>query len=311
MDAFSETERNFNAIVVLGPTASGKTSLAVSLATELGGEIISVDSRQIYKGMDIGTGKDLEEYGEVPHHLIDIREAGEQYNVHQYQLDFQRVFEELEARHSLPILCGGTGLYLEAVLKKHQYTGIPVNENLRNELAMLTDEQLQKRFHESTSSYHSLADLSTRKRTIRALEMAEYLRNNVLQTVPAAQVNPLVLGINPSVEVRRKRISTRLRKRLQEGFIEEVQRLLTRGIPADKLIYYGLEYKFITEYLQGHWDLPTMIARLEVAIHQFAKRQMTFFRKLERDGVPIHWLEGEPDEIKKQAFELAKQALKR
>ncbi|MDR6195277.1 tRNA (adenosine(37)-N6)-dimethylallyltransferase MiaA [Siphonobacter sp. SORGH_AS_0500] len=282
--------------VILGPTASGKTRLAVQLAKEFNGEIISVDSRQVYRDMTIGTGKDLSEYENIPYHLIDLVDAGTAYNLAEFQRDFREKFIEIKDRQKRPVLCGGTGLYLEAVLKNHQYTTIPNDFKLRTELDTLTDEELQSRFSLLHSAFHAVADLSTRKRTIRAIEIAEYLQNNALEARPELTLNPLVMGLNPPVEIRRDRITKRLRERLENGMIEEVEALLNRGIPANRLMYYGLEYKFITEYLEGKWTYALLFERLNVAIHQYAKRQMTFFRKMERDGLTIHWLEGSPDE---------------
>ena len=285
-------------IVILGPTASGKTRLAVQLARRVHGEIISVDSRQVYRDMDIGTGKDLDEYQidsqSISYHLINIVAAGSDYNLHQYQQDFSRVLPEILALGHVPILCGGTGLYLEAVLKGHRYTAIPVNQTLRVELETKTDDELLERFRYVPSEYSNLADTSTRKRLIRAIEIATYLTENPSTdlSAPVSQPDAVVFGIDLPVDVRRQRITERLHQRLQNGLIDEVQRLLQSGIPAEKLIFYGLEYKFITQYLHGELEYATMTARLETAIHQFAKRQMTFFRKMERDGLRIHWLDG-------------------
>lgn len=285
-------------IVILGPTASGKTRLAVEVARQLNGEIVSVDSRQIYRGMDIGTGKDLDEYQidgqSVPFHLINIVDAGSEYNLYRYQQDFNRVIPQILARNRVPVLCGGTGLYLEAVLKGHRYTAVPVNESLRLELAQKTDAELLEWFQQVPSEYTGVADTSTRKRRIRAIEIATYLINHpsAVFADPVLQPDALVFGLDLPVELRRQRITNRLQQRLQQSMIEEVERLLASGVAAEKLVFYGLEYKFITQYLHSELDYATMIARLETAIHQFAKRQMTFFRKMERDGLPIHWLDG-------------------
>ncbi|GAB3932832.1 tRNA (adenosine(37)-N6)-dimethylallyltransferase MiaA [Larkinella terrae] len=286
-------------VVILGPTASGKTRLAVQVAQRLHGEIISVDSRQVYRDMDIGTGKDLDEYRvgnqSIPYHLINIVDAGAEYNLYQFQQDFNTVYHQILERGRTPILCGGTGLYLEAVLKGHQFTAIPVNDDLRAELQKHPDDELHDRFRQIPSAYTVLADTSTRKRLIRAIEIATYLTENPSVELPGPVSLPdaVIFGIDLPVEIRRQRITERLQQRLQNGMIEEVQRLLESGIPAEKLIFYGLEYKFITQYLNGNLDYPTMTARLETAIHQFAKRQMTFFRKMERDGFVIHWLDGQ------------------
>lgn len=294
-------------LVILGPTASGKTRLAVQIARKFRGEIISVDSRQVYRDMDIGTGKDLAEYEQIPYHLINIVEAGTAYNLAEFQRDFREKFTEINARQNRAVLCGGTGLYLESVLKNHQFTTIPNDFDLRSQLEKLSDEDLRNRFSKLNSAYHAVADLSTRKRTIRAIEIAEYLQYHPLETRPELELNPLVIGLNPPLEVRRNRITKRLRERLEQGMIEEVQGLLNRGIPAERLVYYGLEYKFITEYLEGKWTYELLFERLNVAIHQYAKRQMTFFRKMERDGLVIHWLEGSADENEKAARQLIKE----
>lgn len=288
-------------IVILGPTASGKTHLAVQVAQHLRGELISADSRQVYRGMDIGTGKDLAEYstsqGTVPYHLIDIVEAGDKYHVHRFQEDFRSALHKIQQRAKPAVVCGGTGLYLDAVLRDHQYTSIPVDEVLRSELEQLTDEALHKRFESTPSSYSEVADTSTRKRLIRAVEISTYLRAHpeLTPTTASTQMEYLAFGLNPPVEVRRERISTRLRQRLQHGLIEEVESLLRQGLTPEQLIYYGLEYKYLTEYLTGQLTYGHMVQRLETEIHRFAKRQMTFFRKMERDGINIQWLRWDAD----------------
>lgn len=282
-------------LVILGPTACGKTHLATHLAYQISGEIISADSRQVYRDMNIGTGKDLNEYiisnQPIPYHLIDIIEAGEAYHVHRFQQDFQQAITEISTRQKTPILCGGTGLYIEAVLKEHQFTAIPIDENIREQLAQLSDDELLTKFHATPSPYTPLADTSTRKRLIRAIEIALFLQNHSLSVTRYPPINYQIFGLNLPVEERRARITRRLHERLNNGMIEEVQGLLNRGIAPEKLIYYGLEYKFITEYLLGTLDYSSMVERLNVAIHQFAKRQMTYFRKMERDGLHIHWLD--------------------
>ncbi len=310
-------------LVILGPTASGKTRLAVQVAARLNGEIISADSRQVYRGMDIGTGKDLAEYTldnqPVPYHLIDVLDAGDDYNVHRYQQDFSRVVAEITARNRVPVVCGGTGLYLSAVLNDFQFTAIPINEPLRAELALLTDDGLRARFAQMPpSAYTPLADTSTRKRLIRAIEISEQLRSGVAAIIskqlPMSSEQPqttnrtsaryepnvgpvrttnLIFGLDLPVDIRRQRITARLHHRLQNGMIQEVEQLLAGGVRAEKLIFYGLEYKFITQFLTGQLDYNTMVARLETAIHQFAKRQMTYFRKMERDSHQIHWLDAQ------------------
>ncbi len=285
-------------LIILGPTASGKTRLAVQVAHQLGGEIISADSRQVYRGMDIGTGKDLSEYvvdGQpVPYHLIDVVDAGDDYNLHRYQQDFHRAVADIQSRGRIPVVCGGTGLYIEAVLKGHAYTAIPVNDTLRAELDTQTDPELLHHFTLHPSPYTPLADTSTRKRLIRAIEIGTYLNAHPdrVDSAKPLTYNYRIFGVDLPVEIRRQRITTRLNERLKQGMIEEVERLLQDGVPANKLVFYGLEYKFITQYLTGELDYTTMTNLLETAIHQFAKRQMTFFRKMERDGLPIQWLDG-------------------
>ena len=245
--------------------------------------------------MSIGTGKDLGEYvvnnQPIPYHLIDIVEAGDSYNVHRFQQDFQQAFSDIQGRDRTPILCGGTGLYIEAVLKEHQFTAIPIDENLRETLSHYSNEELLQKFNSTPSAYTPLADTSTRKRLIRAIEISLFLQSYPLSVICYPSINYQIFGLNLPVEERRARITRRLYERLQNGMIEEVKGLLEQGISAEKLIYYGLEYKFITEYLLGTLDYDTMVERLNVAIHQFAKRQMTFFRKMERDGMKIHWLD--------------------
>lgn len=282
-------------IVILGPTASGKTHLAAQLAHRIDGEIISADSRQVYRDMNIGSGKDLEEYivkGEkVPYHLIDIVDAGEKYNVHQFQLDAQRVLSEIEARGKHPVLCGGSGLYLNALLQGLGFTGIPTNPKLREMLEAYPHDVLLKEFAKKTTAYSSLADTSTKKRTIRAIEINNFLDANSDFPIPETQLPDFqVYGLDPSTRLRRERISQRLKERFDSGLIDEVRDLLDQGIPAQTLIYYGLEYKLITQYLAGEMILVEMKQRLETEIHRFAKRQMTFFRKMEKEGIDIRWL---------------------
>ena len=287
-------------LVVLGPTASGKTRLAVQLARCLDGEIVSADSRQVYRGMDVGTGKDLNEYSfdnqTIKHHLIDIIEAGESYNVSRYQQDCNAALLDITNQGKRPILCGGTGFYIEAILKNHQFTMVPINADLRQELAEKTDAELLRMFEQNPSEYTPLADVSTRKRRIRAIEINFFLNNPSIQhqkSVDWLPCFPVIIGLDLPVEMRRARITQRLRQRLQNGLIEEVEALLKSGVSAEQLIFYGLEYKYLTHYLQGYYNYDTLFERLNVAIHQFAKRQMTFFRKMERDGFAIHWLDAQ------------------
>lgn len=292
-----EINLSYPLIVILGPTASGKTHLAVHLAHKINGEIISADSRQVYRGMDIGTGKDLDEYivenQPIRYHLIDILEAGERYNVHRFQQDVETVLHEIKTRNHTAILCGGTGLYIEAVLKNHSFTAIPVNLSLREALEQKSTDELNHIFLNTPSVYSVLADTSTRKRLIRAIEIGYFLQQNpnFLPQSSTQRANIPIFGLTLPPEERRTRITQRLHQRLQKGMIEEVAQLLAKGISPDALIYYGLEYKFITQYLIGQLDYKNMATQLNVAIHQFAKRQMTFFRKMERDGLHIHWLD--------------------
>jgi tRNA dimethylallyltransferase len=283
-------------IVILGPTASGKTHLATHLAHKIQGEIISADSRQVYRGMNIGTGKDLEEYcidnQPIPYHLIDILDAGEQYHIHQFQQDFQKVFDDILSRSKPSILCGGSGMYLEAVLKGFEFTSIPINEIFREELLQNSTEDLLKIFQNIPSNYTEKADISTRKRLVRAIEINQFLSQNPHHKIPNIEIpNSIIFGLNPETEIRRISITKRLHERMQNGMIDEVKALINSGISPDKLIFYGLEYKFITQYLLGELDYETMVERLNIAIHQFAKRQMTYFRKMEREGLKINWLE--------------------
>ena len=286
---------NLPLIVILGPTASGKTHLATDLAHQIQGEIISADSRQVYRNMNIGTGKDLDEYRidnqAIPYHLIDILDAGEQYHIHQFQQDFQKVFSDISSQNKTTILCGGSGMYLEAVLRGYEFTSIPINENFRHDLLQNSTEELLEEFHKNPSEYTQKADISTRKRLIRAIEINHFLIQNPDFKIPKPIIpNSIIFGLNPDKELRRISITKRLHERLQNGMIEEVKTLIDRGISPDKLIFYGLEYKFITQYLTGQLNYETMVERLNVAIHQFAKRQMTYFRKMERDGLKINWL---------------------
>lgn len=282
-------------ITILGPTASGKTPVAAQLAAEIGGEIISADSRQVYRRMDIGTGKDLADYGEVPYHLIDICEPGTKYNLFQYQQDFFDVYQDIQSRGAVPILCGGTGLYIEAVLKGYKLSPVPQNPELRNSLEGKTLEELTKMLVElkaqNGSNMHNKTDVDSCQRAIRAIEIETY---NLEHPVPLRELPPvdsILIGIDIDRELRRQKITRRLKARLDEGMIDEVKRLLDEGIPADDLIYYGLEYKFVTEYLIGKCTYDEMFTRLEIAIHQFAKRQMTWFRGMERRGFKINWID--------------------
>ena len=292
-------------ITILGPTASGKTPVAARLAAEIGGEIISADSRQVYRRMDIGTGKDLVDYvvrnqesgvsRQISYHLIDIREPGTKYNLFEYQQDFFDAYEAIQSRGAIPILCGGTGLYIEAVLKGYHLSPVPQNQALRDSLEgkslaeltqMLTDLKAK-----TGSNMHNTTDVDSCQRAIRAIEIETY---NIEHPTPRRELPPvdsIIIGIDIDRELRREKITRRLKARLEEGMVEEVKALLDEGIPADDLIYYGLEYKFVTEYLTGKITYDEMFTRLEIAIHQFAKRQMTWFRGMERRGFKIHWID--------------------
>ncbi|MDR0988672.1 MAG: tRNA (adenosine(37)-N6)-dimethylallyltransferase MiaA [Prevotellaceae bacterium] len=291
-------------ITLLGPTASGKTRLAVALAQRLDAEIISADSRQVYRGMDLGTGKDLADYTvggqSIPVHLVDILPAGSKYNLFAYQRDFLAAYEEIRRRGKQPILCGGSGLYLEAVLSGYRLLPVPENAELRERLKGQSLEALT-RLLSGYKVLHNHTDTDTPQRAIRAIEIEEYYRQ-----LPAGQERPfpaidsLVFGLECEREQRRRLISERLRQRLDEGMVDEVRRLLDEGISPDDLLYYGLEYKYLTLYLLGRLSYEEMFARLETAIHRFAKRQMTWFRGMERRGVAIHWIDaalGEPEKI--------------
>lgn len=282
-------------ITILGPTASGKTSLAAHLAAKTGSaEIISADSRQVYKGMDIGTGKDLADYEidgkQIPYHLIDIVDAGEKYNLFQYQQDFWCTYYNIIDRGNLPILCGGTGMYIESVLKSYKMVPVPENETLRKQLSDYSLEQLTNILKEY-KTLHNTTDVDTPKRAIRAIEIQQYYRQNKILEREFPQVKSLTIGVNIDRELRRKKITERLHKRLEEeNMVQEVQNLLETVAPED-LIYYGLEYKYLTLYCIGQLSYNEMVRQLEIAIHQFAKRQMTWFRGMERRGIQINWID--------------------
>lgn len=282
-------------ITILGPTASGKTTLAVALAAHLDTEIISADSRQIYRSMDIGTGKDLAEYSyegkQIPYHLIDICPPGYKYNLFEYIRDYHQAYDDIVARGKTPILCGGTGLYIEAVLKGYALPPVPENPELRQSLADKTLPELEA-ILQSYKTLHNQTDTDTCKRAIRAIEIAEYYsRQKPEMLEPHPVENALVVGVNIDRESRRARITQRLHDRLDQGMVAEVQGLLDQGIDPESLIYYGLEYKYITEYLIGRTTYDQMVSLLKIAIHQFAKRQMTWFRGMERRGFSIFWLD--------------------
>ncbi len=285
----------YNIITVLGATAGGKTSLAASLALKLKGEIISADSRQVYKGMDIGTGKDLEDYcingQKIPYYLIDIVDAGYKYNVFEYQNDFLSVYHDIVGRNKLPILCGGTGMYIDAVLKGYKLINVPHSEELKTELEKKTDKELID-ILKTNKELHNRSDTSNRKRLLRAVEIVLFYRENKNVDFNYPQIKSLNIQVVFDRDFRRKRISQRLKERLQSGMIQEVERLINKDVPIETLKYYGLEYKFITEYILGDLSYDEMFSKLEIAIHQFSKRQMTWFRKMEKDGHKIHKIDG-------------------
>lgn len=287
-------------ITILGPTASGKTSVATALADRLKGEVISADSRQVYRGMDIGTGKDLSDYSIngnlIPYHLIDIEDPGKKYNLFRYQQDFNIVYEDIISRGGQPILCGGTGLYLEAVLKGYNLSPVPQNPSLRFKLSTrsLNDlkallEELKRR---NNSVMHNQSDVDTAQRAIRAIEIELHNYFKRSEKVTNNSIDSLIIGISVERMLRRKKITERLNIRLESGMIDEVRKLLDNGVPSEDLIYYGLEYKYVTEYVIGKLSYKDMYESLEIAIHQFAKRQMTWFRGMERRGFTIHWIDG-------------------
>ena len=316
-------------ITILGPTASGKTSLAAALAAQIdtldasiwggstkGAEIISADSRQVYRGMDIGTGKDLEDYtveGKlIPYHLIDICDAGTKYNLFQYQQDFYDAYQDITHRGVLPILCGGTGLYIESVLKGYHLSPVPQNPALRTSLEGKSLEELTDMLVDlkakNGSNMHNRTDVDTAQRAIRAIEIETYNLEHPMPERELPAVDSLVIGVSIDRDARRDKITRRLKQRLENGMVEEIKGLLDRGIPAENLLYYGLEYKFVTEYVIGKTSYEEMLRGLEIAIHQFAKRQMTWFRGLERRGFTIHWIDAlQPMEQKvEQVLELMK-----
>lgn len=283
-------------ITILGPTASGKTLFAASLADKLNTEIISADSRQVYKGMTIGTGKDLSDYvvngKQIPFHLIDICEPGDKYNVFHFQHDFHVCFNKIKAEGKLPVLCGGTGLYIESVLKGYKLLDVPENPELRNKLQGKTLEELETILG-SYKKLHNKTDVDSAQRAIRAIEIEEYYLKQSPEKRDYLPINSLIIGLQVDRDVRREKISKRLKARLEEGMIEEVEGLLRTGVKAEDLIYYGLEYKYVTLYALGKITYQEMYNQLEIAIHQFAKRQMTWFRGMERKGFVIHWMDAQ------------------
>ncbi|TWJ18242.1 tRNA (adenosine(37)-N6)-dimethylallyltransferase MiaA [Geobacter argillaceus] len=287
-----------NLLVILGPTASGKTRLGVAAAGELNGEIISADSRQVFRGMDIGTGKDLDEYGDVPYHLIDILDPGEEFSVFAFQRLFVSAFNDITGRGRLPVLVGGTGLYLDAVLRGYRMVEVPEDPTLRRKLADLPLETLRERLLGLNPKLHNSTDLIDRDRLVRAIEIATFERTAVEAEVPALpELSPLVFGIRFEREQLRRRITERLRARLSGGMIEEVEQLLAAGVPAERLDWYGLEYRFVTRFLRGELNRNDMFQKLNGAIHAFAKKQENWFRRMERHGVEIIRLDGGDDPL--------------
>ncbi|GHE29970.1 tRNA (adenosine(37)-N6)-dimethylallyltransferase MiaA [Sphingobacterium griseoflavum] len=276
--------------IILGPTASGKTSLGVSLAEKLSGEIISIDSRQVYRGMDIGTGKDLHAYRDIRHHLIDIRHPQQRYDIAQFQNDFHEAYSDIVSRGKTPVAVGGTGMYILSLLIPQPYIQTPVNQALRDQLSTCDKQALIRRLQDYVVPNDFHIDQSSQKRLIRAIEILEALKQGFLPVEERPAYMPRVFGLNPELDVRRARISDRLRKRLDTGLIGEVEKLLQGGLSHADLQYYGLEYKYASLYLLGELDKPAFHKKLETEIHRYAKRQMTFFRKMEKEGVAIHWL---------------------
>lgn len=287
---------SYNLITILGPTATGKTTLAAHLAAKVGGEVISADSRQVYRGMDLGTGKDYEDYFvdgvEVPSHLVDIEDAGAHYNVYRFQTDFIRVFEDIQSRNKFPVLCGGSGLYLEAVLKDYKLIQVPPNKKLRQELEGKSLEELTEILKELKPAMHNITDVETDRRALRAIEIEMYRREHPKTDTSMPVISSLNIGIKFDRDSRRRRITERLKQRLENGMLEEVQNLLDSGVTPEQLIYYGLEYKYVTLHIIGALSYEEMFRQLEIAIHQFAKRQMTWFRGMEKRGTKIYWVDG-------------------
>lgn len=285
---------NYELITIIGPTASGKTAFAAALAARLDTEIISGDSRQVYRSMDIGTGKDLADYmvdgKQIPYHLIDICNPGDKYNVFEYQHDFHKAFEEIRKKGKLPILCGGTGMYIESVLRGFKLLDVPQNPSLRESLKGKSLAELEQ-ILASYKVLHNKTDVDSAQRAIRAIEIEEFYKTEAPDKREYAPINSLIIGVDIDRELRREKISRRLRARLDEGMVDEVRAILATGVKPEDLIYYGLEYKFLTLYIIGQLTYDEMVSQLEIAIHQFAKRQMTWFRGMERRGLHIHWLD--------------------
>lgn len=282
-------------ITILGPTASGKTTVAANVAYRMNGEVISADSRQVYRNMNIGTGKDYDDYSiegrEVSCHLLDICEAGEKYSVYRYQKDFLTVYNEIVSREKLPVMCGGTGMYIESILEGYRLISVPVNYSLRDNLEGKSMEELTN-ILKAYKELHNITDITRRETTVRAIEIAKYYSDHNYEESELPEIDSLVVGIKFDRNSRRKRISDRLRTRFEDGMVEEVKSLLESGVSEETLIYYGLEYKFITWYLQEKISYDEMFSQLETSIHKFAKRQMTWFKRMERKGINIRWMDG-------------------
>lgn len=299
-------EQSVNILAILGPTASGKTRLAVALARKYGGEIISADSRQVFRGMDIGSGKDLHEYGPVPYHLIDILDAGGEFSVFEFQQRFRDAVADISSRQAVPVLCGGSGMYLDAALRGYQMIEVPIDDSLRSELATKSDTELTEELLRLKPSLHNSTDLLERERTIRAIEIAcGELKINAM-SVPQPPLHSVVIGIQWQREALRQRITNRLRERLDNGLIEEVEFLHAGGIAWERLDYYGLEYRYVGSYLRGVINRNDLFQKLNSAIHNFAKKQGNWFRKMERHGVAINWIDGSGDQFAQAAVIIKK-----
>ncbi len=297
-----ELNTNYDLLVVTGPTASGKTSLAASLAAKLKGEIISADSRQVYRGMNLGTGKDYDDYVvdgvQIPYHLVDIAEPGYKYNVFEFQRDFHTIYTSLKMRNTFPVVCGGSGMYADSIITGYKMFEVPPDSGLRIELEKKPMEELRE-ILATYKNMHNITDIDTKKRVIRAIEIEHFNRSKGKTQNDFPRFNSLVIGVLPDRDLRRRKITERLMQRLDAGMVEEVKKLIDSGVSTDTLIYYGLEYKFITLYLTGKTSYDSMVRDLETAIHQFAKRQMTWFRGMEKRGIKINWIDaGMPMEEK-------------
>lgn len=285
----------YDLLVITGPTASGKTELAAAVSARTGGEVISADSRQVYRGMDIGTGKDFNDYlvqgVRIPYHLIDIVNPGYKYNVYEYQHDFLSVYKDMKKRNTFPVVCGGSGMYIDSIVSGYRLAEVPPDNRLREELESKSLEELIDILR-SYKSLHNVTDIDTKKRAVRAIEIEKYYATKESSITSFPKVKALITGVKFDRDARRERISRRLKERLESGMVEEVRRLMDEGIGSDSLIYYGLEYKYITLFITGTLTYDEMFRTLETEIHRFAKRQMTWFRGMERKGTVIHWLDG-------------------